>query len=77
MLVNFAHLPGSFSRRQVAGPGDTVLDCTAGNGYDSLEMAKIVALGDGVGKLYVMDVQASAQVHEDVCCDRGSTFRRK
>lgn len=38
-----------------------MLDCTAGNGYDSLEMAKIVALGDGVGKLYVMDVQASTQ----------------
>ncbi|CAN0022771.1 unnamed protein product [Ectocarpus sp. 4 AP-2014] len=45
--------------RQVAGPGDTVLDCTAGNGHDSLELAKIVALKDGVGSLYVMDVQAS------------------
>ena len=37
------------------------MDCTAGNGYDSLEMAKIVALGDGVGKLYVMDIQASTR----------------
>ncbi|CAM9176309.1 unnamed protein product, partial [Ectocarpus fasciculatus] len=45
--------------RQVAGPGDTVLDCTAGNGHDSLELAKIVALKDGVGSLYIMDVQAS------------------
>ncbi|CBN76462.1 methylase-related [Ectocarpus siliculosus] len=46
--------------RQVAGPGDTVLDCTAGNGHDSLELAKIVALKDGVGSLYVMDVQERA-----------------
>ena len=43
----------------MAGPGDTVVDCTAGNGHDTLELAKIVALNDGVGKLYVMDIQAS------------------
>lgn len=48
------------SRRQVAGPGDTVLDCTAGNGHDSLELAKTIALKDGVGSLYIMDIQASA-----------------
>ena len=61
LLNGSPHLHDPFSRRQVAGPGDTVLDCTAGNGYDSLEMAKIVALGDGVGKLYVMDIQASTR----------------
>lgn len=47
-------------RRQVAGPGDTVLDCTAGNGYDSLELAKTIALKDGLGSLYIMDVQVNA-----------------
>lgn len=41
----------------MAGPGDTVLDCTAGNGHDSLELAQIVALKDGVGKLYCIDIQ--------------------
>eukprot|EP00903_Cladosiphon_okamuranus_P016720 g15412.t1 len=46
--------------RQVAGPGDTVLDCTAGNGHDSLELAKTIALKDGVGSLYIMDVQERA-----------------
>lgn len=49
-----------FFRRQVAGPGDTVLDCTAGNGHDSLELAKTIALKDGLGSLYAMDVQARA-----------------
>ncbi|CAM9184177.1 unnamed protein product [Pylaiella littoralis] len=46
--------------RQVAGPGDTVLDCTAGNGHDSLALGKAVALKDGLGSLYVMDVQERA-----------------
>lgn len=45
----------------MAGPGDTVLDCTAGNGHDTLELAKIVALKDGMGKLYAMDVQVCAR----------------
>lgn len=40
-----------------------MLDCTAGNGHDSLELAKIVALNDGVGKLYVMDVQANTSFY--------------
>lgn len=38
-----------------------MVDCTAGNGHDSLELAKIVALKDGVGKMYSIDVQASAR----------------
>lgn len=60
LLSDFFACPRPFlSRRQVAGPGDTVLDCTAGNGHDSLELARIVALKDGVGSLYIMDVQAS------------------
>eukprot|EP00752_Nemacystus_decipiens_P001247 g1246.t1 len=46
--------------RQVAGPGDTVIDCTAGNGHDSLELAKTIALKDGLGSLYIMDVQERA-----------------
>ncbi|CAM9884756.1 unnamed protein product, partial [Scytosiphon promiscuus] len=46
--------------RQVAGPGDTVIDCTAGNGYDSLELAKTIALKDGLGSLYIVDVQERA-----------------
>lgn len=45
----------------MAGPGDTVVDCTAGNGHDSLELAKIVAINDGIGSLFCIDVQVSGK----------------
>lgn len=38
-------------------PGDVVIDATAGNGHDSLVLAKIVGTG---GKVYAFDVQSSA-----------------
>ncbi|CAB1102748.1 unnamed protein product [Ectocarpus sp. CCAP 1310/34] len=57
--------------RQVAGPGDTVLDCTAGNGHDSLELAKIVALKDGVGSLYIMDERAIEATRERLRSELG------
>lgn len=60
VFLSFTFYSVFFSRRQVAGPGDTVLDCTAGNGHDSLELAKTIALKDGLGSLYIMDIQASA-----------------
>lgn len=43
-----------------------MVDCTAGNGYDTLELAKIVALNDGQGKIYALDVQASARKRKAV-----------
>eukprot|EP00887_Chlorella_sp_A99_P006120 scaffold22.g6120.t1 len=41
----------------VLRPGDTAVDATAGNGYDSLFLARTVGAG---GRLYVFDVQAAA-----------------
>lgn len=49
------------ARRQVAGSGDTVVDCTAGNGHDTVELARIVGLADGVGKLYCIDIQVTTR----------------
>ncbi|CAM9855934.1 unnamed protein product [Discosporangium mesarthrocarpum] len=54
--LRLAHLLWS----NVAGPGDTVVDCTAGNGHDSLALGKIVGLADGVGEMYCLDKKDAA-----------------
>lgn len=38
-------------------PGDVVIDATAGNGYDTLELAK---LAGAMGKVYAFDIQPQA-----------------
>ncbi|CAM9608306.1 unnamed protein product [Chrysoparadoxa australica] len=53
--------------RQAVAPGDAVLDCTAGNGHDSVVVAReCLGLADGAGELnkkgraHVMDIQQIA-----------------
>lgn len=53
-------LPSVLTREQVAGPGDIAVDCTAGNGHDSLALGRMVGLKDGLGKLYCIDIQVRA-----------------
>lgn len=43
--------------RQVAGPGDTVIDATAGNGHDTLFLADLVT---DQGRVFSFDVQPEA-----------------
>lgn len=40
--------------------GDTVIDATCGNGYDTLAMLKMVADESGQGRVYGFDVQKVA-----------------
>lgn len=40
--------------------GDTVVDATCGNGYDTLALLKMVADESGQGCVYGMDIQDSA-----------------
>ena len=46
--------------KHVVQKGDTVVDATCGNGYDTLEMLKMVADGSGRGCVYGMDIQKDA-----------------
>lgn len=45
--------------REYIRPGDTVVDCTMGNGYDSLTLAQMAGCGQG-GKLIAFDIQTAA-----------------
>lgn len=42
---------------KIVNPGDTVIDATMGNGYDTLYLAKLVG---NAGKVYAFDVQEEA-----------------
>lgn len=44
----------------VVQKGDTVIDATCGNGYDTLTMLKLVADESGGGRVYGMDTQKDA-----------------
>ncbi|XP_050221048.1 uncharacterized protein LOC126671328 isoform X2 [Mercurialis annua] len=46
--------------KSVIQKGDTVIDATCGNGYDTLAMLKLVADGSGNGRVYAMDMQTDA-----------------
>ena len=37
-------------------PGDTVVDCTMGNGYDTLSLAEAVGCADGRGAVYALSL---------------------
>ena len=41
-------------------PGDTVLDATMGNGLDTLALAELVGIRDGIGTVYAFDIQQKA-----------------
>lgn len=45
--------------KEYVNVGDTVVDCTMGNGYDSLSLAQMAGCGKG-GKLVAMDIQTAA-----------------
>lgn len=46
--------------RHIVQKGDTVIDATCGNGYDTLAMVKMVADKTHCGHVYAMDVQKVA-----------------
>ncbi|KAG7010442.1 ytqB, partial [Cucurbita argyrosperma subsp. argyrosperma] len=46
--------------KRVIRTGDTVVDATCGNGYDTLAMLKMVADEAGSARVYAMDVQKEA-----------------
>lgn len=46
--------------KNVIQRGDTVVDATCGNGYDTLALLKMVADESGKGCVYGMDIQRSA-----------------
>nr|CAD1828148.1 unnamed protein product [Ananas comosus var. bracteatus] len=46
--------------RSIVQKGDTVVDATCGNGYDTLALLKMVADESGQGCVYGMDIQDSA-----------------
>ncbi|KAJ7982049.1 S-adenosyl-L-methionine-dependent methyltransferases superfamily protein [Quillaja saponaria] len=46
--------------KQVVQRGDTVVDATCGNGFDTLAMLKLVADDSGKGRVYGMDIQKDA-----------------
>ncbi|XVF77895.1 hypothetical protein PTKIN_Ptkin14bG0084400 [Pterospermum kingtungense] len=46
--------------RHVLFKGDTVIDATCGNGYDTVAMLKMVADESGCGCVYGMDIQSEA-----------------
>jgi len=45
--------------KHIVKPGDTVVDCTAGNGHDALYLAQLAVTATG-GRLVAFDVQKSA-----------------
>lgn len=49
--------------KHVVQKGDTVIDATCGNGYDTLAMLKMVADESGRGCVYAMDIQKDALVN--------------
>ncbi|XP_054816222.1 uncharacterized protein LOC129316018 [Prosopis cineraria] len=46
--------------KHVVQKGDTVVDATCGNGYDTLAMLKLVAHGSNKGFVYALDIQKDA-----------------
>ena len=46
--------------KHVVQKGDTVIDATCGNGYDTLTMVKMVADESARGCVYAMDIQNDA-----------------
>jgi len=46
--------------RNIVQKGDTVVDATCGNGYDTLALLKMVADESGKGCVYGMDIQGTA-----------------
>ncbi|CAL5321303.1 unnamed protein product [Camellia sinensis] len=59
--------------RHVVQKGDTVIDATCGNGYDTLAMVKMVADKTHCGHVYAMDVQKVALENASSLLDESLT----
>lgn len=63
--------------KRVVRKGDTVVDATCGNGYDTLAMVKMVADESGSGHVYAMDVQKEALESTSVLLDESLSEKEK
>ncbi|KAL7186918.1 hypothetical protein ACSBR2_028602 [Camellia fascicularis] len=59
--------------RHIVQKGDTVIDATCGNGYDTLAMVKMVADKTHCGHVYAMDVQKVALENASSLLDESLT----
>ncbi|XP_011656977.1 uncharacterized protein LOC101214958 isoform X2 [Cucumis sativus] len=57
--------------------GDTVVDATCGNGYDTLAMVKMVADESGSARVYAMDVQNEALESTSALLDESLSEKEK
>lgn len=51
--------------KHVVRRGDTAVDATCGNGYDTLAMLRLVADSSGSGHVFGMDIQKEALVNTE------------
>jgi len=61
--------------KRVVQNGDTVIDATCGNGYDTLAMLKMVADELGRGRVYGMDIQGDALKSTSSLLDESVTLK--
>ncbi|WCJ37064.1 S-adenosyl-L-methionine-dependent methyltransferases superfamily protein [Euphorbia peplus] len=63
--------------KNVVKKGDTVIDATCGNGYDTLAMLKLVADESFQGRVYSLDVQKDALKNASLLLDENVTREEK
>ncbi|KAJ6365916.1 hypothetical protein OIU77_002472 [Salix suchowensis] len=63
--------------KRVIQNGDTVIDATCGNGYDTLAMLKMVADESGRGRVYGIDIQGDALKSTASLLDESVTLKEK
>ncbi|CAK7355420.1 unnamed protein product [Dovyalis caffra] len=63
--------------KHVVRNGDTVIDATCGNGYDTLAMLKLVADESGRGHVYGMDIQRDALESTSSLLDESVPLKEK
>ncbi|KAJ6419655.1 hypothetical protein OIU84_029720 [Salix udensis] len=63
--------------KRVIQNGDTVIDATCGNGYDTLAMLKMVADKSGRGRVYGIDIQGDALKSTASLLDESVTLKEK
>jgi methylase of polypeptide subunit release factors len=61
--------------KRVVQNGDTVIDATCGNGYDTLAMLKMAADELGRGRVYGMDIQGDALKRTSSLLDESVTLK--
>ncbi|XP_038902809.1 putative rRNA methylase YtqB isoform X2 [Benincasa hispida] len=63
--------------KHVVRKGDTVVDATCGNGYDTRAMVKMVADESGSARVYAMDVQKEALENTSAFLDESLSEKEK